>query len=45
MHTRSLLWMWSRIAPTGRMIAGDQHRISAHGCGRSLVEALPVKSP
>jgi hypothetical protein len=41
----SLLWMWSLIAPTGRMIAGDQRRISAQGCGRSLVEALPVKSP
>jgi hypothetical protein len=41
----SLLWLWSQIAPTNRMIAGDQRRISGQGCGRSLVEALRVKSP
>jgi|tagenome__1003787_1003787.scaffolds.fasta_scaffold20973363_4 hypothetical protein len=40
----ALLWLWSRIAPTGRTIARDQRRTSGQGCPRSLVTALRVKS-
>jgi F0F1-type ATP synthase membrane subunit c/vacuolar-type H+-ATPase subunit K len=41
----SLIWFWTRAAPTRTALARDQEVLNASGCSRSLVAALRTVPP
>jgi F0F1-type ATP synthase membrane subunit c/vacuolar-type H+-ATPase subunit K len=41
----SLIWFWTRAAPTRTALARDQESLNASGCSRSLVAALRTVPP
>jgi hypothetical protein len=41
----SLIWFWTRAAPTRAALARDQQELNASGCSRSLVAALRGPGP
>jgi hypothetical protein len=43
--TVSLIWFWTRAAPTRTALARDQEALNAAGCSRSLVAALRTVPP